>query len=196
MFRPSREKTWPISPIWYFNQDWFFCTFVLTMVPHSQGISILFSVPAEIQQRQHFKVHPRLSSLGKGGREGSAWHLLFTFQATVEPSHGPSRETCVHLIHPGVWMAAQRSCSFVSCSPNAHTRTQESQHADAITSQIKFLIWGPQTLLNWVQGGLCLFHKWLWIVNSPFSCLLPAPGKHSILSVKYHMAFDSVSLWD
>lgn len=110
----------------------------------------------------------------EGGGEGTAWHLLFTFQATVESSHGPSREGCVHLIHPRAWMPAQRFCSFVSCSPNAHTRTQDSQHADAITSQIKFLIWGPQTLLNRVQGGLCLFHKWLWIVNSPFSCLLPA----------------------
>lgn len=197
MFIPLKEKkTWPIFTDLVFQPGLIFCTFVLRMVLQSQAISILFSAAAETQQRQNFKVPTRLSSLWKGGGKGSAWHLLFTFQATVESSHGPSREACVHLIHPCVWMPAQRFCSFVSCSPNAHTRTQESQHADAITSQIKFLIWGPPTLLNWVQGGLCLFHKWLWIVNSPFSCLLPALGKHSILSVKYHMAFDCVSLWD
>lgn len=113
----------------------YFCTQNGTLVSRHEN---LLSAAAETQQRQNFLVPTRLLSLWKG--EGSAWHLLFTFQATVESSHGPSREARVHLIHPCVGMPAKRFCSFISCSPNAHTRTQESQHADAITSQIKFLI--------------------------------------------------------
>lgn len=120
MFIPPREKTWPIFTDAVFQPGLIFCTFALRMVPHPQSISTLLSAAAEIQQRQHFKVHPRLSSLGKGGGEGSAWHLLFTFQATVESSHGPSWEMCAHLIHPGVWILQLRI--LLTKCPYTHTR--------------------------------------------------------------------------
>lgn len=62
----------------------------------------------------------------EGGGEGSAWHLLFTFQATVESSHGPSREACVHLFHPCVQMPAQRIQQLrVPLSKCPHTRTRK-----------------------------------------------------------------------
>lgn len=99
-----------------------FLHFVLRLVLQSQSITTLFNAAAAIQQRQNFKVPTRLSSLWKGGGEGSAWHLLFTFQAPVEPSHGASQEACVHLIHPWVWMPAQGFCHRVSRSPLAHMR--------------------------------------------------------------------------
>lgn len=96
------------------------------MVLHSQGTSIFFSAAAEIQQRQNFQVPSKLSSLWKGGGEGSAWHLLFTFQAAVESSHGPSREACVHLIHPCVQMPAQRILQLrVPLTECPHTRTRK-----------------------------------------------------------------------
>lgn len=132
---------------------------MLRLVLQPQGITTSFSAAAAIQQRQNFKVPTSPSSLWKGGREGSAWHLLFTFQAPVETSHGASREACVHLIHACVWMPAQGLCHRAApARPLAHTTTPACR---AIAAQIKFLIPGTQTLLSWVQGGLCLLHKWL-----------------------------------
>lgn len=135
---------------------------------------------------KNFQAPTRLSSLWKGGGEGSARHLLFTFQAAVEPSHGASREACVHWVEPGcdasAGILARRSAQSPACA--------------AIPGRTQPLVPGTRALLNWLQGGLCLLHKWLRIVNSPFSSLLPAIGTHSIRSVKYHMAFDSLSLWD
>lgn len=78
-----------------------------------------------------------------------------------------------------------------------HRRTYKSQHADVITSQIKFLIWGPQSLLNKIQRRLSLFPTWVWIVHSPFSCLSLSPvlQNHSYLKPpKYHLFVSSARL--
>lgn len=73
-------------------------------------------------------------------RGGLSMALTFYFSGNCRIQPWSFPEACVHLIHPCAWMPAQGLCSFVSCSPNAPPCTQGRQHADAITSQIKFLI--------------------------------------------------------